>query len=102
MMSSYLTSVRQGPELLIGFSRTPDQILADKRKTQGFMAGHWLAQVRFPAPDPEVPPGQTVVEMRLVKWVVDSNGRMNNRNFYESLVDAVHNALSSVDTPATD
>lgn len=90
----YHASLRNGPEILIGFSRTPAEILGNTRKQQGFTAGHWLAMVRFPPPTPETPPGQTVVEVHLMKWLMDGNGRLQNRDKYETFVDAIHAAVS--------
>ena len=83
-------SIRPGPELLIGYSKTPAQILGDTRKQQNLIAGHWLAKARFTKAADGT---STVVELQLLKWVIDSNGRLQNRQKYEELVDLIYAAV---------
>jgi hypothetical protein len=81
--------------VLIGYGRKPEDILALQGKRLSSTANHWLASVTFP--DPEMA-GCTTVEVTLLKWITDKNGRMQSRGHYEGFCDELFDAIRA-DTP---
>lgn len=86
--------VVQQQSILVGFQRTPQHIMADKRKQQSASSGYWLAAVRFPTPPEALPAGQRLVTVSLLKWVMDSNGIVKNQSKYEQFTNALWEAVS--------
>lgn len=71
-----------GAELLIGYSRTPAEIL--KGATRGGR-NFWLAGVCFPEADRDTLPGKNIVEIRLIRWLTDGSGAIRNAAKYKAL-----------------
>lgn len=72
-------------QVLIGFGQRPEPILAGRGNTR---AGVWAARLSYPA-------GGDTVGLALVRWVIDSDGKLKHRSFYESLLENMHVAISS-------
>lgn len=86
-------------DVLVGFEATPERILRHaKQKRLGAGIGWWLASVRFPKSSESLPAGMTLVEIRLVSWVMNGDGKIKNRGLYEQLTDMLWEAVS-VDSP---
>ena len=71
--------------MLIGFGQRPEPILAGRGNTRN---GVWAARLSYPA-------GGNTVGLALAKWVINSDGKLQHRSFYESLLENVHAAISS-------
>jgi hypothetical protein len=90
--SHYYVSPRpEMRQVLIGFGQRPEPIMAGRGNTH---AGVWAARVSYPA-------GGHTVGMALLKWVINGDGVLRHRSFYESLLESVHAAISS-DAPESD
>ena len=89
----------QEKAILIGYGGTPESILALTGKRLSSSANHWLAQVTFPVRN-NVPAGQTVVEITLLKWVIDQKGRVKSRGYYEGFCDTLFKAIKA-NSPAS-
>lgn len=74
-------------QVLIGFGQRPEPILAGRANSQN---GVWAARLSYPA-------GGNTVGLALIKWVINGDGKLQNRSFYESLLENVHAAISSDD-----
>ena len=72
-------------QVLIGFGQRPEPILAGRGNTRN---GVWAARLSYPA-------GGNTVGLALAKWVINSDGKLQHRSFYESLLENVHAAISS-------
>lgn len=72
-------------QVLIGFGQRPEPILAGRGNTHN---GVWAARLSYPA-------GGNTVGLALLKWVMNSDGKLRHRSFYESLLENVHAAISS-------
>ena len=72
-------------QVLIGFGQRPERILAGRANTHN---GVWAARLSYPA-------GGNTVGLALIKWVINGDGKLQNRSFYESLLENVHAAISS-------
>jgi len=72
-------------QVLIGFGQRPEPILAGRGNTRN---GVWVARLSYPA-------GGNTVGLALVKWVINGDGKLQHRSFYESLLENVHAAISS-------
>ncbi len=71
-------------QVLIGFGQQPEPILANRVTVH---AGVWAARLSYPA-------GGNTVGLALVKWVINGDGKLLHRSFYESLLENVHAAIS--------
>ena len=71
-------------QILIGFGQRPEPILAGKGNTQ---SGVWAARLSYPTD------GNTV-GLALIKWVINGDGVLRNRSFYENLLQNIHTAIS--------
>lgn len=80
-------------ELLIGYERTPESILATVSQAPGYVDGYWLARARMLEP-----PAPRVVERRLelslTSWVTDAEGRVANTEKYTELTEMIVAALA--------
>jgi hypothetical protein len=72
-------------QVLIGFGQRPEPILAGRGNTHN---GVWAARLSYPA-------GGNTVGLVLLKWVINGDGVLRHRSFYESLLENVHAAISS-------
>lgn len=82
--------------ILVGWSRSPEWITAQvKKKSSSRQGGSWLASVTFPETVPDVPDGQRAVEIKLLRWMMDDHGRMQNKTRYEWFVDQLAEVLAA-------
>jgi hypothetical protein len=72
-------------QVLIGFGQRPEPILAGKGNNHN---GVWAARLSYPA-------GDSTVGIALLKWVINSDGVLRHKSFYESLLQNLHAAISS-------
>lgn len=72
--------------VLIGWKGVPSKILAITKPSM--TAKYWLAAITFPSVEasPEFPNGEHV-DVALVKWVIDSEGRLQSKDQYEKFCD---------------
>ena len=81
----YVSPHPETRQVLIGFGQRPEPILAGRGNTHN---GVWAARLSYPTE------GHTV-SLALLKWVMNGEGKLRNRSFYESLLENVHAAISS-------
>lgn len=88
---SYCVKVQE-KDVLISYEKPVDEVLARiSRKTRkpGITEGYWLAGIRMMRDEG----GQNRVEIRLINWVMDSNGRLRNKDKYHELTDMIWDAV---------
>ena len=94
---SYYLKTRES-DMLISYEKPVDEVLAriaNKRRKPGLSDGYWLSHVRVMRDEA----GQNRVEVKLTNWVMNSNGKLGNKDKYHELTDMIWEAVS---TDATD
>ena len=87
-----LSVLRQDKHLLIGYALTPEQIQVRTDKTT--MVGQfWLARVRFLSPKADAAPGTIDIELQLIRWITDSDGKVVSYQKFAELAEAIRALL---------
>ena len=82
-----------GTEMLIGYSRPPSIIIEAAKKYRTPTGGAWIAALRYTTATQ--PSDLNEVTLELLRWMVDSNGVLQNRYKYEELLDDLFTAVTT-------
>ena len=89
----------ESKQILVGWLGVPAKILAIKKPGTG--AKYWLAAITFPSEKPSQYPNGTYVEVRLKKWIIDSNGRLQSKQQYETFCEQLFGRITDANPSTT-
>lgn len=81
-------------EVLVSYQNSPQWILAKRKRNAGF-AGYWLASITFPKGNGPAPRGERLISVRLLRWVIDGDGHLENQDKYAEVTDLLWEAVSA-------
>ena len=84
----------ESDELRVSYERPPAYVLANAKRRPGVTEGYWLAVIRI-FRDTDAGADSTRVQIHLSKWVINSDGKMGNKDKYEHLTNLIWEAVSS-------